>query len=632
MTDQPGKLKEEDEGALDFSDTPAHENPINLVMQIEKALAEADPGQSHEDENSFAFPLSEAMALLPQQYIKQTDPSDLAGETIAIAPKELFKQLGRGKVEMPVSDLAYFIPLHLIYHAALEDQIPVTLPLKTVVRSLGLKVIKERTPRTIRLYDISEFDDPFTEGQASTEESAAVIIEDEAPATPPEASPAAETEKPAPAQTVTTKPEEENLLQTVPATPPPPPESKPPAEQDAIPAPTPVAAPVRSTEFEFPVAQALALMPPEYIANDALKSAGVATIKLNIPDLYDQLRHGKVRLTVQTLAGSLPSALVTDKALTDNTKTVELPLRFVIEAIGVAALKPQAAPPLRQYEIDRLADPFEEPKVLPKLQKAAKPARTAAHIEDSGTDALTAGRAVAQSEEHIATRVTTYTPSADISSELEFYELPGNVNINIASAGELFILPGVDRPTAEAIIAYREKHDGFKNIFELLKVQGVTPDRFGRMTGMKAGNKRRHRRNRLAELLKIPAHKIADLELTVKAISGRSGYSGCMISDNEGLILAQAGAGQVGIALSAVLPRMLRQVMHNMDLTDAGKIDTISLSIDGQLYTVASAPNMILTAIHAENVVSETEFSFIRKVSRELAWLLSFRAYAGPKA
>jgi hypothetical protein len=67
-----------------------------------------------------------------------------------------------------------------------------------------------------------------------------------------------------------------------------------------------------------------------------------------------------------------------------------------------------------------------------------------------------------------------------------------------------------------------------------------------------------------------------------------------------------------------------------MELAGLNVTGTITISVEGQLYTVQGTDNVILLAAHAENMVGESDLSYIRKISRELAWLLSVRAYAGP--
>jgi hypothetical protein len=192
------------------------------------------------------------------------------------------------------------------------------------------------------------------------------------------------------------------------------------------------------------------------------------------------------------------------------------------------------------------------------------------------------------------------------------------------------MLEGIDEAIAEAIITQRNKRGRFRSVFELLDVPGVGPVQFRQMTGMQAEQKPHHRRKQLAGLLKISADKVTDLGFVAQSVARRAGFAACVISDREGLVLAQGGAIELGEPLSAVVPRMLRQIRQAMDLIGAGHVETVTLSINNMLYTIAASENVVLTAVHTEKRINETELSFIRKVRRELAWLLSLRAYAGP--
>ncbi len=55
------------------------------------------------------------------------------------------------------------------------------------------------------------------------------------------------------------------------------------------------------------------------------------------------------------------------------------------------------------------------------------------------------------------------------------------IDLNVASAAQLETLPGIGERTAERIIEYRQEHDGFKKIEELMNVRGIGERSFLRL-------------------------------------------------------------------------------------------------------------------------------------------------------
>ena len=47
------------------------------------------------------------------------------------------------------------------------------------------------------------------------------------------------------------------------------------------------------------------------------------------------------------------------------------------------------------------------------------------------------------------------------------------INLNTASAAQLETLPGVGKSTAERIVEYRQKNNGFKKVEDLMNVRGI---------------------------------------------------------------------------------------------------------------------------------------------------------------
>lgn len=57
----------------------------------------------------------------------------------------------------------------------------------------------------------------------------------------------------------------------------------------------------------------------------------------------------------------------------------------------------------------------------------------------------------------------------------------GRINLNTAAVSELTTLPGIGESKAEAIIAYREEHNGFSSIEEIMNIAGIKDGIFQRI-------------------------------------------------------------------------------------------------------------------------------------------------------
>jgi len=377
--------------------------------------------------------------------------------------------------------------------------------------------------------------------------------------------------------------------------------------------------------FEYPLAAALALMPAALLTPEGTAYQGQETCRVVVPDLFDQLRRGRVMVPVGMLAACLPPALLTAAAKDTWDQGVRLSLAHAVTGLGMQAFAGRTPVRLHEYDIALMADPFPEPEVLPKLE------RTPRRAQEPGAAAATEAGAVTEGAVMDAGRVMDYTPVAASESDMDYYELPGNVNVNAALPEELLSLPGMDAALAEALMAWRDKHKGFRSIFDLLKVPGLSPARFRQMTGLQAEQKRYHRRKRIAGLLKIPASKVTDLALVAAAIAGKQGFAGCVITDRDGGILAAQGAEEWTMDFCSVWPELWNRMRHCFELLGDRTADLVSFHAGLRIYSVVLHPNVTLTVVHEASALAANDMIFLRKVSKELAWLLSLRVYVGPR-
>jgi competence ComEA-like helix-hairpin-helix protein len=203
------------------------------------------------------------------------------------------------------------------------------------------------------------------------------------------------------------------------------------------------------------------------------------------------------------------------------------------------------------------------------------------------------------------------------------------VNLNTATLEQIMTLDGATPAVTEAILAHREKNGPFKSIFDIQSIPRVGRVTFRRMTGMPYSNARRHRRGKLARLLMIPSAQLGNLPSMVAALAAKPGFAGCVISDMDGMLLAQNGADQYAESLSAVTPRFISQVKENAKLLNIGPVDSVSLCMGEHMLTTVACEKICLTAIHLRNKLTKAQLTLVRKVAVEMNWLFSHRAYIG---
>jgi competence ComEA-like helix-hairpin-helix protein len=394
------------------------------------------------------------------------------------------------------------------------------------------------------------------------------------------------------------------------------------------------------TSFPMPLAVALSLLPPGSVKGSPDPAAVAGdTIEVDIPNLYEQLAKGRVVIRAGSLAFFIPSHLLAPAALADSREIV-LPLKDVVSAVGPAALGRHTTRKMRRYEkMDQLRDPFTAAEGEPAATRARADAKPAAGwpTPEAGGPVVPAPGAAPESRPAVpaapparvakAASLAVRPGKPEPDQEVKYQELPGNVNVNTADVAELRTLGGVSEALALRILEYRRDHGPFKSVFDLCRVPRLGRKTFRRMTGMPFSGRHLHRIRHLARLLRIPCDRVTDLSAIARAIAGRPGFSGCAISDPDGLLLAQGAAGEIGEDLSAIVPRTVRQVQESMNAIEAGRVDSISICSEGRMYTVVSFRGVALAAIHEERRITKKQLVLIRKIGGELAWLLSHRAY-----
>jgi len=369
------------------------------------------------------------------------------------------------------------------------------------------------------------------------------------------------------------------------------------------------------TSFEFPLQRALDLMPASYRADGWSGSTGNESITISVDDLFEQLASGRVCVPVASLALDMPAGSVVAEAHRDSGTLVALPLSAVVGAISPSVLaKRTPSVSGSSAVVAGLPDPFGEMDDAMGRQVEI-PELEAPVAEVKAKEAVKPVRAL---------------PVDDNCAEPEPPERLGGVNLNTATAEQLQTLKGVSPAVARRVVEYREAHGPFKSIFDLKLVPQVGRVTFRRMTGMPYNDNKRHRIRKLVKLLGVAVDHVHNLRALAERVVETPGFSGCVISDEEGLLVAECGALDCATELSAIVPRMYRQVDENLAETSEGAATTLSVGVSDRMFTIVRRGKVFLSAIHSRKKLTKGQLLFAERVAEELAWLLSRRAYVGP--
>lgn len=551
-----------------------------------------------------------------------------SGRMVGVAVDDLYEQLGRGRVSLPVNQLLSLVPSQWVTPDSHTDASMVDLPLRLVVPAvprIELNVRTAKKARTLRTEGLPNMFERESHVSPGAEHSLPSVAPSKAGASKPASGsdPNAGSQHAVPAVPVRfglrqrgSAPGLASLTEPRLPSPADVPEE---ALPESVPQPGEVgriadaistfkniemalggagdaAESLPGVELRFD--EILQIIPRQYVASAPGEEDRRRKIRVIIENLREQLTQGRVAIPVSQLIYNVPPELLDARAFEDASLVV-LPLPMIVRAVGPGWFGEGASGGPAPYRTERLPDLFAE------------------HIERQEELASAKEEALPQPA----------APAAHVLVEGPETEGLGGVNLNTATADQLRTLPGVTPHIAERIVAYRAERGPFLDVFDLHQVPGIGRKTFRAITGMAHSGTGRHRILRLAALLHMPLERAAHLPAVAGCFAAAPGFSGCVISDADGLLLASAGADQRAVETSAVTPRLIRQVSENMKEVGAPTTDALTILSQGRMITVVPGEHVFVTAIHDARRLTAGQLRFVQSVACELQWLVSRRGY-----
>lgn len=389
------------------------------------------------------------------------------------------------------------------------------------------------------------------------------------------------------------------------------------------------------TGFVLPLGIILDALPPRCLTTIPAGINRELPVRVFLDDVFEQLANGKVSISVARLVFGVPVGLISSVALRDTESVVTIPLPAVVQAVGMDGLAQRTSTRRRQLDADYLPELFQAPveptaavPVVPEPMIAPEPApvEPVAALELQATPELSDTSDQSDRSDLSEATPAVPEPSPAFVSEQALGRLHG-VDLNRAGSADLMTLRGVTARVAQAILEHRRVAGPFGDIFALAEVPGVGRATFRKITGMPYSRAGRHRREILARCLAVSPAAVGHLPSLVTAVARQRGLAGCVLTDRDGLLLAESGVGEQAVALSAIVPRLHNQVRENLAVVGGGEVQSLSIRANGRFLTVTASGDIYLTVIHSSNRLSTRLQGVLLRISSELQWLLSHRGY-----
>lgn len=382
---------------------------------------------------------------------------------------------------------------------------------------------------------------------------------------------------------------------------------------------------------KLPIRLLLNLMPSSYLTADAKNISGDEKVAVEIPDLIERMKKGKVEIRVSELASFIPANYVMPQAL-DDDNFVRLPLQEVVMALGPDFFKGKSAGKLSVTieEADTLPDPFrkiavEEKKSAEKEKKEEKEIKEHAMEEKEKISILQQEKSDAMGKVELTVKkqetVKRYFP------QVRFKPVNG-INVNDASMEELISVPGLTERIAENIVKYRNEKGRIEDIFDLINVPGIGKNIFRKITGMSYSTVKRHRAFKLAKLIKIQPDEIGDLKLVGRGVVSLEGITGFIVSDLEGFKIIEAGDVNAMNMIAGLGDKILKSINEIISSAGITTVTSCTLHMIGNNdIRIDKLENLIVISVLDSRGIKRTVKKKLELIVKEIGWLMSKMLY-----
>ncbi len=219
------------------------------------------------------------------------------------------------------------------------------------------------------------------------------------------------------------------------------------------------------------------------------------------------------------------------------------------------------------------------------------------------------------------------THGVETPTEPQPVEMPGlwhrGVDLNRASAEEMVQrIDGIGHTLALAIVQNRAVFGPFLHLRDLARVPGIGPRNFSRITGLVWRADGLAHRAQVMKILAPTPDGDLDLPGIAKRLAGTKGFAGCLITDQDGQLVAGDWSDHKQEALGALAPYLIGKLAPSLHAIEAGSMDGVTIFAGEQAITMIPVDRLVLVAVQEANRFSRRQLRVVQQVAETIIQLL----------
>ena len=414
---------------------------------------------------------------------------------------------------------------------------------------------------------------------------------------------------------------------------------------------------------EVPLSVALDMLPERVSFGGGAADIADKPIRISVTDPYEQMKRGKVLVDVADIAHDIPDSLLAADFRDHLGEKVEVPLSLVVNAVPPEELTSRSARGDASEQLEGVPDVFLGARAKPGAsayvpgpdRPAAPSAPAAVTAAPRREEAVEGAAAVPESPVDpapapvepppVAAAPDPVAPPPEPESEPEPQPAPApveqaasseapeahpvaekpvpidaeavvvrDVDVNSASAAELArAFPGVGPVLAQRIVEGRP----YACALDLGGVEGMSRRLFHRITGQTLPG-RGSDTEAVKRVLALEDGKPIDLRDVADRIAALPGISGCILTHEDGYLLASAWDGRETQSLGAIVPQIFKNMEKYFALLSMDGPGALTIFAEPRPIFITRCGAVFLMVFVPRGRSSIRRFEFLEALAGEL--------------